>query len=232
MSLWRAVPRPATARRTLAIAGAAIVGVTVVVGAVQFADRAGPTGAIDSRIVGGLATPVADALDPATPYVVRWWDPTVLGATGFGLLLELERRGYDVGVDKPFAAAALPHRVLPEEQAGGVLYVVTGTPAIERARTAPGVTELAYFDVRSPEQRARSDELRAELEAALTAGGHADQIALLDVPYGQAQLLFANPPLPSDQAALPRTTWPCASPPWCSRRRRSPRCCRSADRQP
>ena len=176
---------------------------------VQFADRAGPTGAIDSRIVGGLdAAGRRRQLDPADAVRRALVGPHAsLGATGIGLLLELERRGYDVGVDRPFAAAALPHRVLPEEQAGGVLYVVAGSPRSSGRRTLPDVTELASFDVRSPAQQARSDELRARARAALAAAGHADRIALLDAAYGQAQLLFANPPLPSDQAATcSRTT--------------------------
>ena len=98
-------------------------------------------------------------LDPDTPYLLRWWDPAVLGATGFGMVLELERQGYQVGVDGQFAAAALPHRVQPEETAGAVLYVVLGDGPIARARQVPGIEELGAYDVRTPAQRERSDEL-------------------------------------------------------------------------
>lgn len=201
VSLWRSRPRLAASPGWAALAGGAIVAAMAIVGSVQFAGSAGPTGAIDSRIVGGLAPEVQARLDPDAAYLVRWWDPTVLGATGFGLALELERRGYHVGVDRQFAAAALPHRVLPEEQADAVLYVVVGTPAIERARAIPGVVELASFDVRSPEERRRSDELREQLERSLSDSGHADRIPLIDAQYGLAQLMFADPPLPEDVTA-------------------------------
>jgi hypothetical protein len=200
VSLWRT--RPLGLARRAVVAVAVAVAAVVVIGAVRFADRAGPTGAIDSRIVGGLVPIVEPELDKDTAYLVRWWDPTVLGATAFGMVLELERRGYEMGVDRPFAAAALPHRVLPEGQAGAVLYVVVGDPAIERARALPGVVELGSFDVRTPDEQRRSDELRAQLARAMRASGREDQIALLDAPYGQAQLLFANPPLPREIGEL------------------------------
>ena len=127
---------------------------------------------------------------------MRWSDPSTLGAAGFGMMLELDRQGFHVGVDPQFAAGALPHRVLPEASAGAVLYVITGESSIARARSVPGVVELASFDVRTPAQRSRSDELRDELEQALTAAGRAEQLPLLDAANGQAQLLFADPPLP------------------------------------
>jgi hypothetical protein len=201
-SLWRWRPLPARWWRGAALGAAGLAAVGIVVASVQLADRAGPTGAIDSEIVGGLVPSVQDQLDRGTPYLVRWSDPSTLGATGIGMVLELERRGYHVGVDPQFAAAALPHRVLPEQSAGAVLYVVGGQRAIERARTLPGVVELGSFDVRTPAQRRRSDELRRELEQALVASGHGDQLRLLDAANGQAMLRFAYPPLPAAVGAL------------------------------
>ena len=109
-SLVRAHPLPDRWRRPAGAGALAVAAVALVVASVQFVDRAGPTGAIDSRIVAGLTPQVEAQLDRQTPYLVRWSDPSTLGATGIGLVLELERRGYHVGVDPQFAAAALPHR--------------------------------------------------------------------------------------------------------------------------
>ena len=113
---------------------------------------------------------IVDDLDRSDHYLLRWWDPTVLGATGFGTVLELERRGYTVGVDPQFAAAALPHRVQPEATASAVLYLVLGEESIERARETPGLVELGGFEPRDAADRQRSAELRREIERQLTEG--------------------------------------------------------------
>jgi hypothetical protein len=205
-SLWRGWSArrddaPSTGRYLVPLGASAVVSV-VVIATVQFATRAGPTGAIDSRIVGGLVPEVVDDLDPEARYLLRWWDPAVLGATGFGMVLELERQGFTVGVDEQFAAAALPHRVQPEASASAVLYLVLGDVGIERARTTPGLEELGAFDVRTAAGRARSEQLRGEIEQALTAAGQADRIELLDAYYGQAQLLLNEPAPPPEVREL------------------------------
>jgi hypothetical protein len=163
---------------------------------VQFATRAEPTGASDSRIVGGLVPEIVDDLDRSERYLLRWWDPAVLGATGFGAVLELERRGFTVGVDQQFAAAALPHRVQPETSASAVLYLVLGEVSIDRARGTAGLVELGGFEPRDAAARERSTALRREIERRLTDAGQGDRIALLDAFYGQAQLLFNEPAPP------------------------------------
>jgi len=182
-------------RRTSTALVAVPLAVTML-GAVQFATRAEPTGASDSRIVGGLVPEIVDDLDRSEHYLLRWWDPAVLGATGFGTVLELERRGFTVGVDLQFAAAALPHRVQPEASASAVLYLVLGDVSIARARQIPGLVELGGFEPRDAAGRQRSDELRREIERQLTEAGQGDRIALLDAFYGQAQLLFNEPAPP------------------------------------
>ncbi len=186
-----------------ALAGtvAATLGV-VAVATVQFADRALVTGFEDSQVVGALVDDVEQGIDPEGRTLVRWWDPVVLGATGFGLVLELERRGVSAGVDQQFAAGALPHRVMPEETAAQVLYVVLGDAAIERAREIEGLTELAYDDLRTDAERTRSAELRELLEQRLVELGREDLVAAIDQQYGQARLLFGVPPLPDDVLAI------------------------------
>jgi hypothetical protein len=192
-SLWRS--RHVTGRVPAALGLIAVVAY-LSVGAWQFAARAGPTGAVDSRIVDALSAEVTGDLEAGGRHLVRWWDPVVLGATGIGMVLELERQGFTVGVDRQFAAAALPHRVMPEETADDVLYVVSGESAIGRARTLPGLEELGAYDVRSASERARSVELRAAIEDGLVRAGQADRVPVLDASYGLAQLQFGSPPVP------------------------------------
>jgi hypothetical protein len=204
-SLWRAwsAARPDQApprRRVAAGAFLATVAVTTVA-TVQFGARAEIAGSGDGRLVGGLVDDVEDALSDDARYLLRWWDPAGLGGPGFGLQVELERRGMSIGVDEQFAAASLPHRVLAEDDATAVLYLVIG-PQIDQVRGTPGLQEIAEFDPRSPEQQARSEELRALLVEGLVAAGRPELVDALDAQYGQARLIFAEPPLPPEIAAL------------------------------
>ena len=182
----------------------AMVGVTVTftaIGTVQFASRAEVAGVGDGRLVGGLSDDVENAISDDGEYLLRWWDPAGLGGPGFGLQVELERRGKSIGVDEQFAAASLPHRVLDEADADGVLYLVVGPKADEVALT-PGLTAIASFDPRTPAERERSEELRVLLGTRLVEIGRPELVEALDAQYGQARLIFADPPLPPDVAVL------------------------------
>ena len=96
-TLWRGSEATGRATRRIIVGGVSIAVVVAIVAGVQFATRAEPTGASDSRIVGGLVPEILDDLDHSERYLLRWWDPAVLGATGFGMVLELERRGLHGG---------------------------------------------------------------------------------------------------------------------------------------
>lgn len=199
VSFARAAPtRVRAAAPFVAVAAIVVAGLLAVV---QFADRAEVAGRGDGRLVGGLVDDVEAATSGDGRHLLRWWDPAGLGGPAFGLQLELERRGVPVGVDAQFSAAALPHRVLAETDAEAVLYLVIGAKVAEVAAT-PGLTEVAAFDPRTPAERERSEELRAAIEAGLIALGRADLIEAIDAQYGQARLVFADPPLPDDLALM------------------------------
>ncbi len=179
-----------------------IVGMAVLVAAVatvQFGARVELTGEPDSELVGAVIDQVETGLEPGGRYLVRWFDPVGLGAVPFGLVLELGRRGFSPGVDQQFAAAALPHRVLPEAEADGVLYVVLGGKIDEVAAT-PGVTEIAAADLRTTAEITRSDELAAFLVTRFAEIGRPELVERLDSQYGRAGLLFVQPALPLDVA--------------------------------
>ncbi len=169
-------------------------------GTVQFAQRASVTGEQDSAVVAALTPRVQAALSSEQRYLIRWHDPVGLGATPFGLLLELERRGYAIGVDQQFAAAALPHRVFAEPTTQAVLWVVLGA-RIEQFRSNPAFREVADADLRSDQQQARSGELSALLQRRFAEIGQPELFDRLDAQYGAAGLLFIQPPLPTDIAA-------------------------------
>lgn len=180
----------------LAVLGALLVGTTY-----QLMDRFTLPGPTDSRITQGLHQQLDQVLDPDVRYLVRFYDPYTLNATGFGTTLALERSGFDVGVDPNFAAAALPHRIRQEESADLILWVVVG-PANGRARVDNELRQIAYFDPRSADEQVRGDELLREIAAGLRRVGRDELLGSLDAPG--ASLLFAEPPLPADIAALVR----------------------------
>lgn len=119
-----------------------------------------------------LAPAVAAKLDPDQRYIVQWDDPAYLGGLGFGLILDLERRGFTVGGQPQFDAAIEPHRVMCSGDFDAVLTVVTGENHIAAWRQRDGVTEIAATDPRSdPEAwNETADELVDVLNAEKAPG--------------------------------------------------------------
>ena len=178
-----------------------LVGV-VTVSAVQTADRVKLPGKTESRILADLIPEVVQNLDQDARYLLKMYDPYTLDATGFGSVLELERQGFDVGVEFFRAAAALPHRVREESDVDTVLWVVVG-PAIKRADADPALTKLGEANPRSEDEEVLAQSLLIDVAAMLTAAGRDDLVAALEVPG--ASLIFAEPPLPDEIATVVRT---------------------------
>src|SRR5690606_29764414 len=71
-----------------------------------------------------LARQVAEELDPDLRYLVQWDDPAYLGGIGFGLILDMERRGFEVGGRPRYDAAIEPQRVMCPGGYDAVITVV------------------------------------------------------------------------------------------------------------
>lgn len=171
-------PAPAMAVGPVAIVVAAVVvvGATVSgIGAAADVERPFPN---LSDTVAAIDDPTVAGLDRSSTYRIEWQDGDALGAVGFGLLLELERRGFEVGAGPAYRAAVEPHRVLQPDDVDAVVTVVSGEAAIEAARAAvasvDGARELVAVDARTPADRRRADRLRADAEARLRAAGRDD----------------------------------------------------------
>lgn len=194
---WVRPRLPDAARTTAALAAGAAVALTSALAAVSFAASDLPS-LRDSRLVGGVTPQVLAEVDRDGRYLIRWHDPASLGGVGYGVLLEMERQGYTAGVDAWGAAAALPHRVMPEQTASSVLWVVTGDEAVSGFRARADALELGYYDQRTPAEQEESARLRQALEQRLTEIGRADLIPSLDTQYGLAPFVIGDAPVPQD----------------------------------
>jgi hypothetical protein len=181
-----------TGRRVPATRAGMIVAVGVVAGwaalGVADATRAEVEELVRSAQVGELAPPTAAALvdrPVEDRYLVTWTDPTHFGIQGSGLLLELERRGFDVVVEPSKAHSMGDHRVAERHEVDAVVHLAVG-PAIDHLRADPAAVELAATD-QAPALVAERQRLVDEVVTGLRAAGLddlADQVLEQPVAAG------------------------------------------------
>ncbi|MFZ4811713.1 MAG: hypothetical protein ACOYL9_10245 [Ilumatobacteraceae bacterium] len=112
-------------------------------------------------------------------YLVTWSDARYFGSQGYGLVNELERRGYDVGVLNTWRVPVTPQRVLGPGQATVQLRLVTGV-FIDQVAALPGAVELVQFDPRDAAALREYEELETSVTDALVADGLADLVPMID----------------------------------------------------
>ena len=167
----------------------ALLAVAVAMTAVFAVEAAGvqfPTPRL-SRTLGAVVDPTVRALERVPgphggrsgTYLVTFGDPASLGAQGFGLMNELERRGFHIGTLDQYRGPVTPHRVLSPSQATAVVHLSIG-PDIAYWRAKPGVREVAYYDPRTSRERAEFDRIHAQVIADLRAHGLAALVPGVD----------------------------------------------------
>ena len=199
--------RRAASRLGVAVLVAATAAVSVR-GAVAAPDEPQPDRPL-SDILAELLPPTARALDRgvgaadghAGRYLVTWTDAAHIGSQGYGLVNELERRGFDVGVNGGLGATATFHRVLDAADATARVNLATGI-WVERWRALPDAVEVASVDPRTRAERSEFEQLRREVIAELRDAGLDDLVPRVDdnlfgasldsrVPFG-AQLRMSR----------------------------------------
>ena len=173
-------------RRQSTVLLAALVVVSAVALAAQARSLAPPDPTM-SAALGGVVEPTATALregvgaatGPAGRYVVTWTDSAHIGSPGYGLVSELERRGFDVGGMPGTGVPLTAHRVIEREDATAIVHLATG-PFIEEWRGRSDVVEVASADHRTQDERAEFDRLRSEVLEVLVASGRDDLVPLVD----------------------------------------------------
>ncbi len=123
-------------------------------------------------------------------YQINELDPVLFGAPAFGLALELERQGLHAGVGPWGESGVMSFRVVDDQHADSTLWYVAGKPVIAAMSALPGAVVRASFDVRSPAEAVRSDQMEAELLDQLCATGRPELPALLYARWGHVTLAF------------------------------------------
>jgi hypothetical protein len=129
--------------------------------------------------VAALDRGVGGAKGHAGRYLVAWDDAAYIGSPGYGLLNELDRRGFDVGAIAGLRVIATPQRVVSEAEATARVQLTTGI-WVERWRALSGATEVAYVDPRTPAEQARFAQLRSEVITLLRERGLDDLVGKVD----------------------------------------------------
>lgn len=148
-----------------------------------------------SRVLGEVVGPTADALrdgvgaaeGPDAVYAVYWEDAYYFGSQGYGLINELERRGFDARAYDTYRVPITYHRIAQPSEVTAEVVLATGVN-VEVWRAKPGVVEVATFEPRSADEMAEFDELYAEAVEALRADGLDDLVPLLDTNMFLARL--------------------------------------------
>ncbi len=135
--------------------------------------------AVIDDVAVGLDAGAGLAIGHEGRYLITWSDALHIGSQGYGLLSELERRGFDVGVESGRRVPATAHRVLDPNDATARVHLATGV-FVERWRGVPGAVEIASVDPRSGAELAEQARLRDEVTSTLRRLGLEELIGELD----------------------------------------------------
>ena len=127
-------------------------------------------------------------------YAVVWNDAYYFGSQGYGLISELERRGFDARAYETYRVPVTLHRVTDPASATAEVVLATGSN-VAAWRDRAGAVEVAYFEPRSAEELAEYDRLHAEVMDELEVAGLDDVAEMVDTNLFGASL---DPRVPPD----------------------------------
>lgn len=177
----RPVDRP-PARRVVAGASAVVAVVASVTSAIVFADAEVPEERL-SDVVAAVAGPTYDAVAAGVgaadgtdvAYQVRWSDAADIGSPGFGLFVELERRGLDVAGDEFFHVPLTDHRWRERSADVAQIHLATGV-WVDVWAEVPGAELVASYEPRDADEQERFAATRDRLIARMRAEGRAPEL--------------------------------------------------------
>jgi hypothetical protein len=177
-------------RARAANVGPALLAAVVVVSAVLFsvdAVDAEPPAPRLSSTLGAVVGPTADALRDGVGaadgadgrYVITWEDALHIGSQAYGLVSELERRGFTVGMTSGLVVPNTKYRTIDPTTATAEIHFATGVH-IAPWESMPGAIKVVEVEPRSPAEIRRFASLRAEAIERLQADGLDDVVPLVD----------------------------------------------------
>jgi hypothetical protein len=112
-------------------------------------------------------------------YVVGFSDALHIGSQAYGLVNELERRGFDAYMEPYRAVPITEHRTIAAAEATARVQLVTGH-YLDLWREVAGAVEVASVDLRTEAEQREQAALRREVEAELRDEGLSELIPTLD----------------------------------------------------
>ncbi len=194
-TIRRARPTRAPQCATVATGAAAAVLVLSTLAFSYSSARALPPEYYLSQPLDALVTPTAAALDAGTGaatgrdgrYAVVWRDAAFFGSQGYGLLNELDRRGFHVGAAPYFYTTATSQRVVdPATSTAEVIFATGGY--VEQFRAIPEAVEVAYTDPRSAAEKVRYDSLKTDVAQLLVDNGLGELVPTMELNLFGVQL--------------------------------------------
>jgi hypothetical protein len=110
---------------------------------------------------------------------VVWADAYYFGSQGYGMINELERRGFHAGAYPTYRVPVTQQRIITEGAATAEVVLATGIN-VTAWEAKPGVVEVAAVEPRDATELAEFERLRAEVIDALDAAGLFDVVELVD----------------------------------------------------
>lgn len=149
------------------------------------------------EVIGPTAQALADGVGAADGktgrYAVVWADAYYFGSQGYGMVNELERRGFTAGAYPTYRVPLTAYRIFPEGGATAEVVLATGVNvAVWQAK--PGVVQVADVE---PRDAAELDEFRRLREESLDALNGADLPDVAELVDTNLFLASTDPRLPS-----------------------------------
>jgi hypothetical protein len=134
-------------------------------------------------VLDDTATALADGVGAADGkdgvYAVVWNDAYYFGSQGYGLINELERRGFDARAYETYRVPVTQHRITDPASATAEVVFATGIN-VAAWRDREGAVEVAFFEPRSADELAEFDRLHDEVIDELTSAGLDDVVEMVD----------------------------------------------------